>query len=178
MSVKRIQDLEIRYRILIRIKKRTTFCLKKGQDLKASTTHLHPSLPWVPPPPHPAIAKLRRPWSLALSIVSEGQSIVLVNMTFCCGTPLLKIICERTCNNNLTCCCCCRWMVECFVLFGIFLVIRSSLDPTFCGIFGWELVGTQQNFIRGGSAPRGPTPLPLLTLFLNEKVFRVPQYTI
>ena len=69
-------------------------------------------------------------------------------------------------------------MVECYVLFGVFLVIRSSLDPTFCGIFGWGLVGTQQNFIRGGSVPRGPTPLPLLTLFLNEKVFRVPQYTI
>ena len=167
MSVKRIQDLEIRYRILIRIKKRTTFCLKKGQDLKASTTHLHPSLPWSPPPPPPPPPPR-----------NCQTKIVLVNMTFYCWTPLLKIICEITCNNNLTCCCCCRWMVECFVLFGIFLVIRSSLDPTFCGIFGWELVGTQQNFIRGGSAPRGPTPLPLLTLFLNEKVFRVPQYTI
>ena len=158
MSVKRIQDLEIRYRILITT---TQVCLECPH-----------------PPPPPAIAKLRRPRSLALSIVSEGQSIVLVNMTFCCWTPLLKIICEITCNNNLTCCCCCQWMVECFVLFGIFLVIRSSLDPAFCGIFGWGLVGTQQNFIRRGSPPRGPTPLPLLTLFLNEKVFRVPQYTI
>ena len=120
------------------------------------------------PPPPPAIAKLRRPRSLALSIVSEGQSIVLVNMTFCCWTPLLKIICEITCNNNLTCCCCCRWMVECFVLFGIFLVIRSSLDPAFCGIFGW---GYSTKFYTGRlPAPRSNSFTLVNTIFEREGI--------